>query len=197
MGNVRRKNSKKKSKYTKWLYVIPVILWMIFIFYMSSQDGDESSSTSGVISDFIVKLLEKIRNDLPNEQEALSDVVSLYVRKLAHMFEYAILFLLTYLAANKIGDGEDKSSKGKGNIFNKTAAVLISFFYACTDEIHQLMISGRAGRMTDVMIDMIGVLIVLLLMAAFKSSKWRVITCALIAFVVVGIFVYLLIGNFG
>lgn len=189
MGNRRRKNNKKKSKYTKWLYLIPVILWMVLIFYMSSQDGDESSSTSGVITDFIVNILEKIRNDTPQAEASLYDIVNLGVRKLAHMTEYGILFLLSLLAVNKIGDGKSKT-------YNKILAVLISFFYACTDELHQLMVSGRAGRMTDVLIDMTGVLIVLLLMTAFKSRKWRIIAGFLIAILIVGIFVYLMIGNF-
>ncbi len=190
MGKQKRKK-KTSSKYTKWLYVIPVILWMIFIFYMSSQNGDASSSTSGVITDFIVNLLEKIRNDGVTEKEGLRSVVGLCVRKLAHMFEYGVLFALTLLAANKTS-----SNKAKNTIYNKFLAVLISFFYACTDELHQLMVSGRAGRMTDVLIDMVGVLIVLLCMAASKNSKWRIILCFLIVIVIVGIFVWLLLGNF-
>ena len=187
----QKRKKKTSSKYTKWIYVIPVILWMIFIFYMSSQNGDESSSTSGVITDFIVGLLEKIRNDGAAEEESLRSIVGFGVRKLAHMFEYGVLFFLTLLAANKTGEGKNKST-----VYNKILAVLISFFYACTDELHQLMVSGRAGRMTDVLIDMIGVLIVLIFISAFKSSKWRIVTCFIFAVLIVGIFVWLLIGNF-
>ncbi|MBC8059640.1 MAG: VanZ family protein, partial [Clostridiaceae bacterium] len=35
-------------------------------------------------------------------------------------------------------------------------AVGLVFFYACTDEIHQLFVKGRSGRFRDVMIDTSG-----------------------------------------
>ncbi len=36
------------------------------------------------------------------------------------------------------------------------SSVLFCFFYACSDEIHQLFVSARSGRVLDVFIDTCG-----------------------------------------
>ena len=41
----------------------------------------------------------------------------------------------------------------------------VTFLYACTDEIHQLFVPGRAGKFTDVLIDTTGGIIMLLFIA--------------------------------
>ena len=41
----------------------------------------------------------------------------------------------------------------------------VTFLYACTDEFHQLFVPGRAGRFTDVAIDTVGGIIMLLFIA--------------------------------
>lgn len=61
--------------------------------------------------------------------------------KTLHVIEYAILFVL-YLRA--IG----------GNNF--AAAFLLTLLYAVTDELHQLFVPTREGRLRDVIIDAIG-----------------------------------------
>ena len=53
----KRKQNTAESK-KKFLYIIPVIIWMVFIFYMSGKTGQESSGQSGKISLFITDLLE-------------------------------------------------------------------------------------------------------------------------------------------
>ena len=35
-------------------------------------------------------------------------------------------------------------------------AILFCLIYACSDEIHQLFVSGRSGNLLDVMIDLLG-----------------------------------------
>ena len=42
--------------------------------------------------------------------------------------------------------------------------LIIVFLYACTDEIHQLFISGRSGEFRDIMVDTCGGIIGLILM---------------------------------
>ena len=56
----KRKQNTADSK-KRFLYLIPVVIWMIFIFYMSGKTGQESSGQSGKISLFITNLLEKVR----------------------------------------------------------------------------------------------------------------------------------------
>ena len=72
------------------------------------------------------------------------------LRKIAHMVEFAILTLLLYRAI-----------KNEGHKINKAIiySLIIAFFYAFSDEFHQLFVRGRHGSLKDVGIDSIGILI--------------------------------------
>ena len=52
----------------------------------------------------------------------------------------------------------------------------ITFAYACSDEIHQLFVADRAGKGTDVLIDMCGAVIALLIISGMKSTRGRIVT---------------------
>ncbi|WP_196001633.1 VanZ family protein [Clostridium sp. 1001271B_151109_B4] len=72
---------------------------------------------------------------------------NVFVRKCAHAFEFSVLAILLLWAMSCHG------IKGmKSVIF----ALLIVFFYAMTDEFHQLFVPGRGANINDVMIDFIG-----------------------------------------
>ena len=184
----KRKQNTADSK-KRFLYLIPVVIWMIFIFYMSGKTGQESSGQSGKISLFITNLLEKVRQDPAQEMKNLQDILELVIRKAAHMSEYAILFLLSYLAMVKI-------SMSQSRFYNRSIAVLISLLYACSDEMHQLLVPGRSGRMIDVGIDMAGVLIVLICMILSKNMKWKIVCGVLLGVLLVAAFVALLFVPF-
>ena len=184
----KRKQNTADSK-KRFLYLIPVVIWMIFIFYMSGKTGQESSGQSGKISLFITNLLEKVRQDPAQEMQNLQDILELVIRKAAHMTEYAILFLLPYLATVKI-------SMSQSRFYNRSIAVLISLLYACSDEMHQLLVPGRSGKMIDVGIDMAGVLIVLICMILSKNTKWKIICGVLLGVLLVAAFVALLFVPF-
>lgn len=119
-----------------------MIIWMIFIFIMSNTNGNDSSSQSNFFANIILQFINIDKETL-----------TFLIRKLAHMSEYAILALFTYYALIKI-------AFNKRIIFQIT--FLISFLYACSDEFHQLFISGRSGQFTDIIIDSTGCLIMLL-----------------------------------
>lgn len=187
-SSAKRKHNTTDSK-KRFLYLIPVVIWMIFIFYMSGKTGQESSGQSGKISLFITNLLEKVRQDPAQEMQNLQDILELVIRKAAHMTEYAILFLLSYLATVKI-------SMSQSRFYNRSIAVLISLLYACSDEMHQLLVPGRSGRMIDVGIDMAGVLIVLICMILSKNTKWKIICGVLLGVLLVAAFVALLFVPF-
>ena len=70
------------------------------------------------------------------------------LRKLAHISEY---FVLTLLLMNALK--QYRLSKKKIIIFS----ILFAFFYACSDEYHQVFISAREGTVRDVFIDSIGI----------------------------------------
>ncbi|WP_300082139.1 VanZ family protein [uncultured Thomasclavelia sp.] len=132
-------------------YFLPMIIWMIFIFIMSNTNGNDSSSQSNFFANIILQFIHIDKETL-----------TFLIRKLAHMSEYAILALFTYYALIKI-------AFNKRIIFQIT--FLISFLYACSDEFHQLFISGRSGQFTDIIIDSTGCLIMLLFLYLWQKRK--------------------------
>ncbi|WP_300627523.1 VanZ family protein [uncultured Thomasclavelia sp.] len=132
-------------------YFLPMIIWMIFIFIMSNTNGNDSSSQSNFFANIILQFINIDKETL-----------TFLIRKLAHISEYAILALFTYYALIKI-------AFNKRIIFQIT--FLISFLYACSDEFHQLFISGRSGQFTDIIIDSTGCLIMLLFLYLWQKKK--------------------------
>ena len=126
----------KKRRYIRWILLIG---WMIFIFIMSNQPGDVSSSQS----DFVVMIFNFLGIDL---NSYLGDLATFIVRKAAHFTEYLILFTLAYRVAVLYYD------KKKAKLY----MVIFVFLYACTDEIHQAFIPDRGPAFKDVLIDTSG-----------------------------------------
>lgn len=116
-----------------------VIMWMALIFMFSMQNGEDSSDMSGRL----VAILKFFGIGTGGQGLTL---ISLFIRKAAHMTEYAILFLLI---ANAVSF--DYSGR-KVYLY----AFLITIGYAATDEFHQMFVPGRAGTPVDVVIDSIG-----------------------------------------
>ena len=119
----------------KVLNITLLISWMILIFVMSCFNAQESSSQSGFIVDILSKFVNI--NDI--------GIISVFVRKAAHFSEYIILGIL---ALNCFKDYKIKNLV----ILSITFCIL----YAVTDEIHQTFVPGRAGLITDVIIDSCG-----------------------------------------
>jgi len=120
---------------------IPVILWMMVIFYLSHQVASESNELSMGITKVLFEVASMIFPSL--EIELFNHVI----RKNAHFIAYFILGLLTINAIYW-----NKKFGHKAFII----ALIISILYAVSDEIHQLFIPGRAGRLVDVLIDAFG-----------------------------------------
>ena len=103
---------------------LTLFIWLLFIFIMSSYNSEISSNLSmGVV-------------DLLN----LSTRYHIYIRKLAHAFEFFILGILIFRIT-------------KGNIFS----IVIPVVFAFLDEIHQFYVPGRTMNIMDVLIDSTGV----------------------------------------
>lgn len=132
-------------------YYLPAIIWMIFIFIMSNTTGTNSANQSN----FFVEIITNFIKIEPS-------ILSFIIRKTAHMSEYAILLLLIYYGL----------SKNKFN-FQLLNSFIITFFYACSDEFHQLLISGRSGQFKDVLIDSCGALIMLIIIYLWQKKSNR------------------------
>lgn len=120
------------------LLAIPMLIVMFIIFGFSGADGLESGSLSYAIAIWVSDVFDAIGVELSAEE------LHLPIRKLAHMSEYALLFITSMWALLGIK---------KRYLF----AACISVMFAISDEIHQLFVPGRAGSAVDVLIDSVGV----------------------------------------
>ena len=126
----------KKKYILRWTMLV---LWMCFIFYMSSRSGSESQEQS----DLVLSILNFLGLQL---NESIKNIASFIVRKTAHVTEYMILYILIFRVVTLYFNTKK----------SKLIALLCMFLYASTDEIHQLFVPGRSGMVRDVFIDSIG-----------------------------------------
>lgn len=123
-----------------------VILWMIMIFTFSAQPAMESERISMGITGMILKFIENLALIAGASAEMVANTDHL-VRKSAHAFVFFVLAMLVANAFLKTGVKWPRAF-----VF----AFLVTVGYACTDEIHQLFVPGRAGMLSDVGIDSMG-----------------------------------------
>ena len=115
------------------------VSWLILIYLLSAETGDQSGSLSDGILLSIAKLL-KI-----SDTKAFVDTFGFFIRKLAHFSEYFILYILTYECFKEYNCPK-----------LIVVSVLFCVLYASLDEFHQLFVDGRCGQLSDVMIDSSG-----------------------------------------
>lgn len=134
-----------------WIFTV---IWMSFIFGMSAQTGEESSETSGRVIDIVAEVVVPGFSDMTDaEKDAVRENLSFPIRKLAHFTEYAVLGVL--LTASVAFSGKKTSVTCR----KLTVSLSVGWLYAISDELHQKLVSGRAGMITDVFIDGSGVLV--------------------------------------
>ena len=129
------------KKIWKLCAFLPALFMMGVIFSFSAQTGTQSGSLSHE--------LEK------KEIEKQADEIEFYIRKAAHMTEYAVLTLLVAFGFYVNG-------------FRRKRWLMVGFIfcvlYAATDEFHQSFVGGRGPSVRDVGIDSLGVLIATILL---------------------------------
>ena len=173
--------------------ILPTLLifQMCFIFIMSSFGHNSSDTQSNLFVDFIAQNFPHVRHGLENNLISLSTLIFL-VRKTAHFTEYAILgglFFLnlrSWLKSNttlvKISKPQTTKTVAKKITldlikYSLFMSILLSFLYACTDEIHQIFVPGRSAQFRDVLIDTLGAsfgaIITYLIVKLFTKIKTR------------------------
>lgn len=136
----------KISRLLRW---VPVILCMAAIFSFSAQNAEESNKVSSGVVEIIEPIVEPIVKDLdPVSRASFMSDLTTFVRKSAHFFIYALLGASFVFALW----GFDH----KRRILLLGVSVLLSFVYACTDELHQSFVGGRGPAFTDVLLDTAG-----------------------------------------
>lgn len=148
-------NYSKGRKIYITISAILVVAVAVIIFYLSAQNGEESSSTSG----FFTKLIEAIIGQPPNEA---------FIRTLAHFCEFTAL---GFLMCNFIFALKDK--------LKPLFSIMFSFIYAVSDEIHQYFIPERACQLTDLAIDICGIVsgVAVFCILIFLNNKKQTSKC--------------------
>ena len=136
---------------------IPVIIMIVLIHSFSNQNGEESSGLSTKVAHIVVDIADEIgivdAHD-PQIRQMYADNIHFYIRKVAHMSEYALLAVLVYVAL--FVDGVRFKLNG-------ILAGGFVFLVAVSDEFHQLYVPGRCGTYKDVIIDMCGCIIAIII----------------------------------
>ena len=142
------------NKIYKAVSIIFLIVVMVTIFVLSHQDGTESSQTSGLVT----KLLSLVFGD--NVPEAI-------VRTFGHFSEFAAL---GFLSTNCYYAFKEKRKP--------VLCAFLSWLYAWTDEIHQIFVDGRAFQISDLLVDLGGIIcgtvliiVIILLTKKIKRQK--------------------------
>ena len=137
-------------KYKKVIAWLLFVSWLILIFYFSNQPGSISSDLSN-------NVLKTILNNL-----AISNftVLAGILRKLAHFSEY---FILSFLTLNLVKQYKIVSP------YDFVIVMFFCFFYASSDEFHQLFIENRMASFLDVLLDYSGSLLYLTIIG-FKRN---------------------------
>lgn len=128
-----------------WLYIS--IFIMVLIFFFSSQNGEQSSHTSGIFTNiilFIFPFLEK-------------SMVSLLIRKGAHFTIFGCLGFSFY-----------KMWEEKKYLL----PILCTFLYACSDEFHQSFTAARSCQFSDVLLDTCGAIVFISLFYILKKKRF-------------------------
>ena len=131
-------------KNKRFIFITITLIWTAVIFSLSLQSGEVSGDLSGSVLEALLGFFMPGVLESPEKLE----LFHLILRKCAHFTEFMILGVLNSIALKYMKVGY-KSIIGLGY------CVLI----ASLDETLQLFVSGRAGRVQDVMIDSAGALV--------------------------------------
>lgn len=146
----------------KIISIILCILWALLIFTFSSDTGVKSKSKSETVSVYVIKTLTNIEENTEEMDYAVQSV-SFPIRKCAHLFLYFVFSLLVFNAYINF-----KTYK-----YDYIIVFIIVLIFSISDEIHQLFSFGRAGRLSDVLIDMIAALLGILLFKSLRRKEYE------------------------
>ena len=133
-----------------------LILWIGVIMFLSSGQGSMSNT-----SRFVRPLLEFL---FPGAAEETLIIYHGYIRKLAHLTEYAILAFWAFWA---FSNSNLKNLRRFWFVF----AFLLVLLIASIDETNQSRLTSRTGSIYDVLLDASGGLIMLIFLILYRFRR--------------------------
>lgn len=150
----------------RYLLMICIVIVCCTIFRFSSEQSTESSRTSVGVTKFIVSIIWQDNPEV--NTDTLINTIHPIIRKVAHFSIYLLLGTLVMFCAQTFKGCKE---------YKFDASVMLCFFYACTDEFHQLFVPGRSGEFTDVCLDTVGatfgILLVMIIVWIVEKIKNR------------------------
>lgn len=134
-----------------------IVMWMITVFIFSNEKATESKVTSRNVTIAIVQAISG--KDISDNEELLKNTDKI-VRKLAHYTLYTVGGVLIISFAYTM----DKTKKEK-----ILYSLAFGVCFVITDEVHQLFVPGRTGRLLDVGIDTLGIMTGILIFLIIKK----------------------------
>ena len=138
-------------------YWLPLLTWLVVIFV-----GSTSIMSAEHTSRCVVPLLLWLK---PGLSPRAIWIILIIARKCAHVIEYAVLALLLWRALRSVPTLHSKSLMVFG------AVLLGCALFAASDEFHQIFVKSRTPSVRDVLLDVIGALLGLLIGASFARSR--------------------------
>lgn len=137
-------------------YWSPVVLWMAFIFWMSTG-AFSADNTASVIEPLLFYLF-------PSISSQQMETVHGALRKCGHLAEYFILGVLLFRAFRG-GSVEPATPR------SVLPALLVLLLYAAGDEFHQSFVETRTASLIDVGIDAAGGVLAVLACARRHAKR--------------------------
>lgn len=139
-------------KAKRGIHLALLIFWMVIIFLFSARPADVSTQDSHFIGNLVAGLVQQWEQVDWQEaqQQVFVENIDFYVRKAAHMTEYAILGALLMNCLRVFGMQWRRAGR---------YALAMGILYAASDEFHQYFVPGRACQVRDVVIDGIGLVL--------------------------------------
>lgn len=158
---------KMKIKIYRVVILIFLISTLFTIYGFSNQNGTQSKGVSTRITEKILQFSHHYQELEKEEQKQVFNRTNAVIRKIAHFSIYALLGLL--IMAMML----------KSNIDYKRRffiTIIVGTVYAILDEFHQSFSPGRTPKITDVYIDMLGIILGILVMMLIKKVYYQYIT---------------------
>ena len=130
----------------RWL---PALIVMVVIFFLSAMPG----KSVAVSTNPITKPLAIVEH----RSSLFSGLPSVPWLKVGHFVGYAVLGLTLFRGFSLSG------------IDNEFYPTIISFLYACSDELHQNFVAGRSGSFSDVLLDASAAFVAVLLFVYLRQ----------------------------
>lgn len=139
------------------------VMWIVFIFSMSSQAGTESSELSGGVTETFIRIVEIVQSDF--SERVSVEALESSLRFWGHFVLYFILGVWVY-------DFLRSFYSDFYRLIIETS--MIALLIAILDETLQSTIPGRAMQITDIYTDFFGALLATFLMSFIFYKMKRV-----------------------